>query len=110
MVHIADRTDIGSTGGAILPIAVLSATVRGILRCFRVRTVRISRCVAGGTSPRATVLRGIVILPTPIGIAVTDTGSHELPAIATVVIPITAAPGGIGRAVARAGSDIRAAA
>ena len=72
--------------------------------------IGISRRAAGGTSSCASVLRGIVILPTPIGIAVTDTGSHELPAIATVVIPITAAPGGIGRAVARAGSDIRAAA
>ena len=96
VVRIADRADIRCTGGAILSVAMLSAAVWRILRCFRVRAVRISRCAAGGTSTRATMLRGIVILPAPIGIAVTDTGSHELPAIAAVVIPITAAPCGVG--------------
>lgn len=110
VVSVGDGADIGRTSGAILSVAVLSAIVWGVFRRFRVGAVGVGRRAAGGTSPGSPVLRCAVILPAPVGIAVTDAGIHELTAVVTVFVPVTARPCGVGRAVACAGADIRAAA
>ena len=110
VIRIRSGTDITVAGGAIAAVFMLRGAVFRVLGCGGMVSVGVRTLTAIGAGVITAVAGAVVILPCTIRIAsMARAGVHQLIAVITVFIPVTARPFSIGVAMACTGTEVLAA-